>query len=87
MADEDSEIEQGLKQSKEAASAQAEASLASTPLSETLGYEATTEATFISATEREGLKELQLRIQEAVLRETNQQFWSIIIPADGPQLR
>ena len=41
----------------------------------------------ISATEEDGLKELQLKIQDQVLKATKQKFFKIVVPADGPQLR
>ena len=41
----------------------------------------------VSATEGDGLKELQLKIQDQVLKATKQKFFKIVIPADGPQLR
>ena len=41
----------------------------------------------ISATEGDGLMELQLKIQDQVLKATKQKFFKIVIPADGPQLR
>ena len=42
---------------------------------------------FVSATEGKGLKELQLKIQEEVLKATKQKFFKIVVPVDGPQLR
>ena len=41
----------------------------------------------ISATEGDGLMELQLKIQDQVLKATKQKFFEIVVPADGPQLR
>lgn len=42
---------------------------------------------FVSATKRDGLMELQLKIQDEVLKATKQWFFKIVVPADGPQLR
>ena len=42
---------------------------------------------FVSATKKDGLTELQLKIQDEVLKATKQQFFKIVVPADGPQLR
>jgi hypothetical protein len=47
----------------------------------------TLEGTLISATDGDGLKELQLKIQDQVLKATKQKFFKIVVPADGPQLR
>ena len=47
----------------------------------------TLEGISVSATEGEGLKELQLKIQDEVLKATKQKFYKIVVPADGPQLR
>lgn len=49
--------------------------------------EALKDGFFISATEGNGLRELQLKIQKEVLRATKQKFFKIVIPADGQQLR
>ena len=42
---------------------------------------------FVSATKGDGLKELQLKIQEEVLQATQQKFYKIVVPAEGQQLK
>lgn len=56
-------------------------------LAEPLKEEAMEGGFLVSSTKGEGLVELQLKIQDQVLKATRQKFFKITVPADGPQLR